>query len=122
MEVCAGHRLGLIATPVGWQFLRDYQKQRILTFLNQKLIPWAGYHYSVEIALGSGGFWGKDAGNPRPLNFSTEMQTDFIFTMLAEEFGLVGGLGLLALCLAATIWGDHRYAGKCHLAVWWRLA
>ncbi len=93
--------LGLIAAPVGWQLLHDYQKRRILTFLNPEVDPLgAGYHIiQSKIALGSGGLMGKGfmQGTQGHLNFLPEMQTDFIFTMLAEEFGLVGGLGLLVL-------------------------
>ncbi len=92
---------GMVAAPVGWQFLHEYQKQRILTFLNPEADPLgAGYHIiQSKIALGSGGMMGKGfmQGTQGHLNFLPEMQTDFIFTMLAEEFGLVGGLGLLAL-------------------------
>ena len=93
--------LAVIAAPVAWQFLHDYQKQRVLTFINPESDPLgAGYHIiQSKIALGSGGLLGKGfmQGTQGHLNFLPEMQTDFIFTMLAEEFGLVGGLGLLGL-------------------------
>ena len=89
------------AVPIGWQFLRGYQKQRVLTFLNPESDPLgAGYHImQSKIALGSGGMFGKGflSGTQSHLNFLPEKQTDFIFTMLAEEFGLVGGTGLIAL-------------------------
>ncbi len=91
----------IAAVPVGWQFLHGYQKQRLLTFLNPEIDPLgAGYHImQSKIALGSGGMFGKGflAGTQSHLNFLPEKQTDFIFTMLAEEFGLVGGTGLVAL-------------------------
>ncbi|MBT4934391.1 MAG: rod shape-determining protein RodA [Rhodospirillaceae bacterium] len=91
----------LISAPIGWQFLREYQKQRVLTFLNPESDPLgAGYHIiQSKIALGSGGLFGKGfmQGSQSHLSFLPEKQTDFIFTMLAEEFGLVGGLGLLGL-------------------------
>ena len=91
----------IIATPIGWQFLHDYQKRRVLTFINPEADPLgSGYHIiQSKIALGSGGLTGKGfmQGTQGHLNFLPEMQTDFIFTMLAEEFGLVGGLGLLTL-------------------------
>jgi rod shape determining protein RodA len=91
----------LISAPIGWQFLREYQKQRVLTFLNPENDPLgAGYHIiQSKIALGSGGLFGKGfmQGSQSHLSFLPEKQTDFIFTMLAEEFGLVGGLGLLGL-------------------------
>jgi rod shape determining protein RodA len=93
--------LGLAALPVGWQFLHDYQKQRILTFLDPEADPLgAGYHIiQSKIALGSGGLSGKGfmQGTQGHLRFLPEMQTDFIFTMLAEEFGMIGGLGLIGL-------------------------
>ena len=93
--------LAVIAAPVAWQFFHDYQKRRVLTFINPESDPLgAGYHIiQSKIALGSGGLLGKGfmQGTQGHLNFLPEMQTDFIFTMLAEEFGLVGGLGLLGL-------------------------
>jgi rod shape determining protein RodA len=87
--------------PVGWHFLRDYQKNRIYTFLDPETDPLgAGYHIlQSKIALGSGGLFGKGFlnGSQSHLSFLPEKQTDFIFTTLAEEFGLVGGFALLAL-------------------------
>jgi len=92
---------GMAAAPVAWQFLHDYQRQRVLTFINPESDPLgAGYHIiQSKIALGSGGLLGKGfmQGTQGHLDFLPEMQTDFIFTMLAEEFGLIGGLGLMAL-------------------------
>ena len=92
---------GAATVPVAWKFLHTYQKNRILTFLNPENDPLgAGYHIlQSKIALGSGGVFGKGflAGTQSHLNFLPEKQTDFIFTMLAEEFGLVGGVGLIAL-------------------------
>jgi len=91
----------IAAVPIGWQFLHGYQKQRLLTFLNPENDPLgAGYHImQSKIALGSGGMFGKGflSGTQSHLNFLPEKQTDFIFTMLAEEFGLIGGTGLVAL-------------------------
>jgi rod shape determining protein RodA len=87
--------------PAGWHFLRDYQKNRIYTFLDPESDPLgAGYHIlQSKIALGSGGLFGKGflQGSQSHLSFLPEKQTDFIFTTLAEEFGFIGGLGLLAL-------------------------
>ena len=98
--------LGLAAVPVAWQVLHGYQRERILTFLNPERDPLgAGYHIlQSQIALGSGGIWGKGflGGTQSHLNFLPERQTDFIFTMLAEEFGLVGGLSLLFLCVVVV--------------------
>jgi rod shape determining protein RodA len=91
----------IAAVPISWQFLHGYQKQRVLTFLNPETDPLgAGYHImQSKIALGSGGMFGKGflSGTQSHLNFLPEKQTDFIFTMLAEEFGLVGGIGLIVL-------------------------
>jgi rod shape determining protein RodA len=90
-----------IAAPIAWRFLRDYQKTRLYTFLDPEQDPLgAGYHITQsKIALGSGGLFGKGflLGTQTHLSFLPEKQTDFIFTMIAEEFGLVGGLVLLAL-------------------------
>ena len=89
------------ALPAGWHFLRDYQKNRIYTFLDPESDPLgAGYHIlQSKIALGSGGFFGRGFlnGSQSHLSFLPEKQTDFIFTTLAEELGFIGGLGLLAL-------------------------
>ena len=91
----------MTAAPVAWSMLRDYQKSRLTTFLNPDLDPLgAGYHIlQSKIALGSGGMFGKGfmLGSQSHLSFLPEKQTDFIFTMIAEEFGLVGSLSLLAL-------------------------
>ncbi len=92
---------GLAAVPIAWEFLHDYQRRRVLTFLDPESDPLgAGYHVlQSKIALGSGGLFGKGflQGTQSHLNFLPEKQTDFIFTMLAEEFGLIGSLGMLAL-------------------------
>lgn len=84
-----------------WQFLKDYQKQRVLTFLDPEKDPLgAGYHIiQSKIALGSGGVDGKGfmQGTQSQLNFLPEKHTDFIFTVIAEELGLIGGLSLLGL-------------------------
>ncbi|MGB0671410.1 MAG: rod shape-determining protein RodA [Rhodospirillales bacterium] len=101
--------LGLAALPVAWSFLHDYQKQRVLTFLDpERDALGAGYHIiQSKIALGSGGIFGKGwlQGTQGHLNFLPEKQTDFIFTMLAEEFGLLGGLGLLGLYFILLTYG-----------------
>ena len=92
---------GVALVPIIWQFLLEYQKKRILTFLSPEIDPLgAGYHLmQSKIALGSGGLYGKGfiQGSQSHLNFLPEIQTDFIFTMLAEEFGLLGGLVVLLL-------------------------
>ena len=98
-----GIALGCVAAmaPVAWFMMHDYQKQRVLTFLNPESDPLgAGYHITQsKIALGSGGIEGRGflQGTQSHLNFLPEKQTDFIFTLWAEEWGLLGGLFLLIL-------------------------
>jgi rod shape determining protein RodA len=95
--------------PAGWHFLRDYQKNRIYTFLDPESDPLgAGYHIlQSKIALGSGGLSGRGFlnGSQSHLSFLPEKQTDFIFTTLAEEFGFIGGLGLLVLYALMIAYG-----------------
>ena len=97
------------SVPVAWQFLREYQKTRVLSFLDPESDPLgAGYHIiQSKIALGSGGMFGRGfmQGSQSHLNFLPEKQTDFIFTMLAEEFGMIGGLVLLGLYAILLIYG-----------------
>ncbi|MCS6853815.1 MAG: rod shape-determining protein RodA [Elioraea sp.] len=98
-----------LAAPVVYDSLHDYQRQRILTFLD----PWSdplgsGYHIiQSKIALGSGGLFGRGwlQGTQGQLNFLPEKQTDFIFTMLAEEWGFVGALSVLLLNLLVVLYG-----------------
>jgi rod shape determining protein RodA len=94
---------GICAAPVAWHFMHDYQKRRVMTFLHPSQDPLgAGYNILQSmIAIGSGGFFGKGylQGSQNQLNFLPEKHTDFIFTMLAEEFGFLGGLFLLTLYL-----------------------
>jgi len=97
------------AVPLIWRHLRDYQRARIISFLNPGSDPLgAGYHsLQSRIAIGSGGEFGKGfmAGTQAHLNFLPEKQTDFVFTMFAEEFGLVGGVILLVIYLLIFIYG-----------------
>ena len=99
----------LAALPVAWSFMHVYQKDRILTFLDPENDPLGtGYHIlQSKIALGSGGVFGKGYlhGTQSHLNFLPEKQTDFIFTMLAEEFGMVGGLVILGIYILVIIYG-----------------
>jgi len=99
----------LAAIPIAWEFLHEYQQQRILTFLDPESDPLgAGYHIlQSKIALGSGGMFGKGfiQGTQSHLNFLPEKQTDFIFTMLAEEFGMAGGFLLLGLYGLVILYG-----------------
>jgi rod shape determining protein RodA len=105
-----GGILGLAAIPLAWKFmLREYQKDRVLTFMDPSNDPTgAGYHImQSQIALGSGGLTGRGflQGTQSHLDFLPEKQTDFIFTMLAEEFGLLGGLGMLGLYIIILGYG-----------------
>jgi rod shape determining protein RodA len=116
--VAAGMRLwqmALLAAPLpllaefAYKHLHDYQRARITTFLNPESDPLgAGYNIiQSKIALGSGGMWGKGfmQGTQAHLNFLPEKQTDFIFSIVAEEWGLVGALALLTLLLAIILGG-----------------
>ncbi|HEY0527165.1 MAG TPA: rod shape-determining protein RodA [Stellaceae bacterium] len=95
--------------PVVWGHMRDYQKNRIYTFLNPENDPLGtGYHIlQSKIALGSGGVFGKGYldGTQSHLSFLPEKHTDFIFTMFAEEWGLVGGVVLLGLYTLVFVYG-----------------
>ena len=99
----------LVFAPIAWHFLHDYQKNRVLTFLNPERDPLgSGYHIiQSKIALGSGGVFGKGFlnGTQSHLNFLPEKHTDFIFTMLSEEFGLIGGTIVILLNLIILIYG-----------------
>ncbi|MEQ1622136.1 MAG: rod shape-determining protein RodA [Methylococcales bacterium] len=90
-------------TPVIWHFMRDYQKDRVHTFLNPEADPLGrGYHIiQSKIAIGSGGIHGKGwlGSTQSELDFLPESSTDFIFAVFAEEFGLLGCVGLLMLYL-----------------------
>ncbi len=100
---------GLAMLPVAWHFLHDYQKRRVLVFLDPEKDPLgAGYHITQsKIALGSGGISGKGflQGSQSRLNFLPEKQTDFIFTLFTEEWGLIGGISLMALFAAIVAYG-----------------
>ena len=101
---------------IAYAHLHDYQKARITTFLHPENDPLgAGYNIiQSKIALGSGGLWGQGYlhGTQGQLNFLPEKQTDFIFTMIAEEWGLVGGLSVMALLLVMIL-GGMLMAMRC---------
>ncbi|MBR7158299.1 MAG: rod shape-determining protein RodA [Alphaproteobacteria bacterium] len=104
--------LGLLSLPIAWNFfLHDYQKQRVLTFLDPEKDPLgAGYHIiQSHITLGSGSLFGKGflQGTQSRLNFLPEKHTDFIFTVFAEEFGMMGAFFLLALYVLLIIFGFY---------------
>jgi rod shape determining protein RodA len=118
--------VGLVVTVLksrgtDWQLLKDYQFRRIDTFLDPTADPLgAGYNIiQSQIALGSGGWSGRGfmQGTQSLLNFLPEKHTDFIFTVLAEEFGFVGAMSLLGLytliigfCLYSALTNRDRFA------------
>lgn len=104
------------SAPILWRFLKDYQKNRIYTFLDPESDPLgAGYHsLQSKIAIGSGGIFGKGfmQGTQSHLSFLPEKQTDFIFTIIGEEFGFVGAVAVMAL-LCIIVLGGMRIAFRC---------
>jgi rod shape determining protein RodA len=103
--------VALAAAPLGWQFLHDYQRARLTTFLDPESDP-LGSGWNIiqsKIAVGSGGLFGKGwgEGTQSRLDFLPEHTTDFIFSVFAEEFGLVGVLGMLllfAFIIGRSLW------------------
>ena len=106
---------GIIMAPIAWHFLHDYQKDRVLTFLNPERDPLgAGYHIiQSKIALGSGGVFGKGFlnGTQSHLNFLPEKHTDFIFTMLSEELGMIGAVMIILVNFCIIAYG-YSFAMK----------
>ncbi len=111
-----------------WQLLKDYQFRRIDTFLDPSSYPLgAGYHITqAKIAMGSGGWTGKGfmQGTQSRLNFLPEKHTDFIFNTLAEEFGFIGGVSLLALyvlvllfCIFSALQNRDRFSSLLTLGI-----
>lgn len=103
--------------PIAWHHLHDYQKARLMTFMNPGADPF-GKGYNImqsKIALGSGGLFGKGfgQGTQSQLQFLPEKHTDFIFVVLAEEFGLLGALFLLTLYFLLIAYG-YLIAFTCH--------
>ena len=96
-------------TPFLWQGLKDYQRMRIMIFLNPGIDPrGAGWHVlQSKIAVGSGGFWGQGflKGTQKKLSFLPEQHTDFIFATFGEEFGFIGTMVILSLFIALFIFG-----------------
>jgi rod shape determining protein RodA len=101
--------VGCVACAVGWFFLKAYQKERIFSFLNPAGDPLgAGYHMiQSKIAVGSGLLFGKGflEGTQNALSFIPEQHTDFIFSVLAEEWGLVGSAFVVLLYMILVMWG-----------------
>jgi len=99
--------------PIAWLLLADYQRSRLMVFLNPDLDP-LGAGYTVNqsrIAIGSGGFWGKGwmSGTQNQLNFLPERHTDFIFSVVGEEWGFLG----VGLVLALFAFFFTRALGFC---------
>lgn len=97
--------------PFAWYFLHDYQRQRVLTFLNPERDPLGkGYHIiQSKIAIGSGGLFGKGwlNGTQSNLHFLPEHSTDFIFAVCGEEFGFIGSLILITLYILIVLRGGY---------------
>ena len=121
--IAAGVLGGAVLAPLVYFFaMHDYQRERITTFLDPEADPsGAGYHtLQSSIAIGSGGLLGKGygLGSQSQLNFLPEKQTDFIFATLAEEFGFVGCVSILALYAAVifmalrTAYVSHSHFGR----------
>ena len=104
---------GLATIPIAafawFVTMKDYQKNRVLTFLDPESDPLGtGYHITQsKIAIGSGGLWGKGfgRGTQSHLDYLPEGHTDFIFATMAEEWGLVGGVALIAALIGLVRWG-----------------
>jgi rod shape determining protein RodA len=109
---------GILAiVPVAWRFLQDYQKKRIFSFLNPESDPLGSSYHLIQskIAVGSGQFWGKGfmQGTQSQLNFLPEQHTDFAFSVLAEEWGFIGGLVVVFLLGFLVYRGlYHAYRSK----------
>ncbi|HZP46514.1 MAG TPA: rod shape-determining protein RodA [Candidatus Binataceae bacterium] len=99
----------MLAAPAAWHYLKPYQRERLVSFLNPESDPLgSGYHIiQSEIAIGSGGAWGKGLfkGTQARLNFLPEQTTDFIFAVFTEEFGFAGSMLLLSLYVALIVRG-----------------
>ncbi len=91
----------LVTLPVAWNFLKDYQKKRLLVFIDPNLDPLGSGYTALQskIAVGSGGLFGKGflMGTQTQLNFVPEHHTDFIFSVVGEEWGFIGSLAVMCL-------------------------
>lgn len=120
--------LVMVSRGTSWQLLKDYQYGRIDTFLDPSTDPLgSAYHITqAKIALGSGGWTGRGfmQGTQSRLNFLPEKHTDFIFTTLAEEFGFIGGISLLAIyalivvfCISSAMKNKDRFGSLVTLGL-----
>ena len=106
---------GILLTPLGWFLLKDYQKDRLMVFLDPNIDP-LGAGYTIiqsKIAIGSGGVMGKGwlSGTQNQLNFLAERHTDFIFSVAGEEWGFLGSMLLIGLYFV-LIWRALEIAEK----------
>ena len=110
---------GIACMPILWQFLKDYQKMRIMVFLDPNVDPLgSGYHIiQSKIAIGSGMLFGKGLfeGTQSQLNFLPENHTDFIFAVVGEELGFVGAVVLLLLYLIVLWRGIQIAKNACDI-------
>jgi rod shape determining protein RodA len=105
--------VGFLCVPFGWHILKPYQKDRLLVFMNPNIDP-LGAGYTIiqsKIAVGSGQLFGKGwlSGTQNQMNFLPEHHTEFIFSGMGEEWGILGGVFLLA-CYFILIWHGLRIA------------
>ena len=110
LRLFVGAGLGVTALlPIAYSFMHDYQRNRVLIFLDPEKDPLGtGYHISQsKIAIGSGGVFGKGFlnGSQSHLDYLPEGHTDFVFATMAEEWGLLGGIGLILAFLLVMWWG-----------------
>lgn len=106
---------GMIGLPIVWPFLEIYQKQRIVAFINPTLVPDQEYNIrQAMISIGSGGLFGKGyaSGSQSQLHFLRVRHTDFIFSVITEEIGLVGAM-LVLLLIAIMVFRILRVARLC---------
>ncbi len=101
--------LAILCAPLLWYFMHDYQRQRVLTFLNPERDPLNKSYHIIQskIAIGSGGFFGKGwlNGTQSHLHFLPEHSTDFIFAVCGEEFGFLGSIILISLFMIIILRG-----------------
>lgn len=108
---------GLAALPLGWHLLKAYQRERLLVFLNPHIDPLGAGYTIIQsmIAIGSGQWWGRGwfAGTQNRLSFLPEHHSDFIFAVVGEEWGLIGGCLVVGLFLVLL----YRIARLAHQAI-----
>jgi rod shape determining protein RodA len=117
--ITAGAAVVAFATVSFFLFMEEFQRNRILTFIDPSRDPLGtGYHITQsKIAIGSGGFWGVGymQGTQSQLDFLPERHTDFVFAMLLEEFGMIGGLFVLGLYIAVMAYGIYTAVACRHV-------